>query len=269
MSLKKTSVLCFLIFTMLLISCDKTQEFNTTGTENNLHILNTSENDFPKSWTGKPYWIRLENNLVFKIPAQFTAFWILKDNPEVVLSESRPTNVPLVMALGFSMFMPDFKGYTADNYRNEFDENEIKVLSIEPASRTSTVLGAPGSYPPNQFYRLQKYGVIDPSKFEDKYGLRCYEEKPFNKDMGTIQICYGMRDALLDEYIPIRVYVPPYSGNAKFPIMQTTYFTKKYGGLEITWRAHAKHFSHWKAIDSQISKYIDQWNMTEETRVYP
>ncbi|WP_067262749.1 hypothetical protein [Methylovorus sp. MM2] len=236
-------------------------------TGSNSHKLNTSENDFQKSWTGKPYWIRLENNLVFKIPAQFTAFWILKDHPEIILSESRPASVPLVIALGFSMFMPNFQGYTADNFLNEFDENEIKVLSIEPASGASTEPGAPGSYPPNQFYRLQKYGVIDPSKFEDKYGLRCYDEKPFDKDMGPIQICYGMRDASLDEYIPLRVYMPPYSVNAKFPIMQTTYFTKKYGGLEITWRAHAKHFSHWKEIDSQISKYIDQWNMTEDSHV--
>ena len=36
------------------------------------------------------------------------------------------------------------------------------------------------------------------------------------------------------------------------PMMKTTYFTKQYGGLEITYWTHAKNFNRWQEIDRQI-----------------
>ncbi len=47
-------------------------------------------------------------------------------------------------------------------------------------------------------------------------------------------------------------------------MMKTTYFTKQYGGLEITYWTHAKYFSHWQEIDHQIWQHIADWNASNQ-----
>ncbi|MDO8699672.1 MAG: hypothetical protein Q7J75_04530 [Rhodoferax sp.] len=119
---------------------------------------------------------------------------------------------------------------------------------------------ADGGYPPNMYQRITT-GVarIDPEKYEEKNGLHCFERRPNEKENQT---CYGLRDAASGEYILLDITVPPYEDWIKYPHMQAKYFSPKYGGVEILWRAHMKNFSRWQDIDSQIWKFIEAWNIS-------
>ncbi|GAC1376253.1 MAG: hypothetical protein NVS3B3_15290 [Aquirhabdus sp.] len=228
--------------------------------------------DYAKAWTGMPSLTKLKDrNLILQMPPQFSAFWnplYIKNvvNPPVPLDK-----IPVLDLVGFNMFMPDFSGYTPENYKQApeygqpLNEDLIQVVSIQAAPMSYMELNAPGNYPPNMFARMSTGSppFLDPTKYEEKYGLRCYAVKP-NSPLNQ-QWCYGLRDKKSNEYILMYVDVPPYQDWIKYPIMQTTYFTKQYGGLAITWRAHAKQFPHWHEIDQQIWKYIGAWNIAPDT----
>ena len=132
--------------------------------------------------------------------------------------------------------MPDFAGFTPDNYLTEFNEDEIKIIQIEPQPMSYAEPDAAGTYPPNMFKRaIDGYDI---NQYTERYGLKCYESKG-NGELNSIntQFCYGLRDQSLDEYILINLIVPPYPAGVLFPTMSAKYFTKQYGGLEISWRA--------------------------------
>jgi hypothetical protein len=43
--------------------------------------------------------------------------------------------------------------------------------------------------------------------------------------------------------------------------MKANYFSRRYGGVRIAWRAQARNLPHWHDIDAQIWKFIDAWNV--------
>jgi hypothetical protein len=105
------------------------------------------------------------------------------------------------------------------------------------------------------------FRAFDSDKFEERYGLRCYEKLDPTSDT---QYCYGKRESDLDEYLLLDVAFPPYRSWIRFPNMQAKYFSPKYGGLEIVWRTHMNNFPHWREIDAQIWKYIAAWNIAPQ-----
>ncbi len=164
------------------------------------------------------------------------------------------------------MHMPDFSGYTPDNYRVDFDQDRVEIAYISPEPMSVLEPEGLGAYPPNMFKRASTgpFRSFDPEKYEEKYGLRCYEQ--MNRDTDE-QICYGKRDSNLNEYLLLDVMVPPYSPGHLFPMMTTKYFSPKYGGVEIAWRSHMKNWPRWREIDAQIWKYIDAWNVAPKRPV--
>ena len=109
--------------------------------------------DYAKYWTGLPEWVQFDDIMTLKIPAQFKQFWNLKNYPQMKFTHatSRPKNIRQIEYLAFSMYMPNFEGYTPDNYKNEFDKNEVKIVTIEAAPMTKAEPDAPGNYPTNKW----------------------------------------------------------------------------------------------------------------------
>jgi hypothetical protein len=223
---------------------------------------------YAKRWPGKPSLVKLSDSLVLSIPPQFHQFWTQRDALTGLDLSTRPPfpmeKLSLSKSAGFTMHMPDFSGYTPDNYLKDFDENRVEIVYISPAPMSYVEPGAPGSYPPNVFPRASTgpYRSFDPEKYEEKYGLRCYEQMDRDDDQ---QWCYGKRDSDLDEYLLLTAMVPPYRPHHVFPMMTTEYFSPKYGGVEISWRTHMKNWPRWREIDAQIWKYIDAWNVAPTT----
>jgi hypothetical protein len=222
---------------------------------------------YAKTWPGKPSLVKLKDNLVLAIPPQHHQFWTQRHWITGIDTSFRPPmaldKLPYAQSAGFTMHMPDFGGYTPDNYLKDFDENRVEIVYIMPAPMSYMEPGAPGSYPPNVFPRTSTgpFRSFDPDNYEEKFGLRCYEN--LDPTIET-QYCYGRRDSDLEEYLLLDVAFPPYRSWVRFPNMQTKYFSPKYGGLEIVWRTHMNNFPRWREIDAQIWKYIAAWNIAPQ-----
>lgn len=50
--------------------------------------------------------------------------------------------------------------------------------------------------------------------------------------------------------------------------MKATYFIPRYGGIELTWVAQMKHFPHWREIDQQIWRFIEQWSIDASSKLF-
>jgi hypothetical protein len=221
---------------------------------------------YAKTWPGKPTLVKLKDNLVLAIPPQHSQFWAQRHwltGRDMVPRPPTPIEkLPYADLTGFVMHMPDFEGYTPDNYLKDFDENRVWIVNISAAPMSYMEPDAPGSYPPNSLGRRIHYKFIpDPEKYEQKYGLRCFERKDLSEENQT---CYGKRDSDIDEHLLLDITIPPYRMSTRFPMMSTKYFSPKYGGLEIAWRTHMNNFPRWREIDAQIWKYIAAWNIAPQ-----
>ncbi len=213
---------------------------------------------YAKTWPGRPGLYKLNERVILQIPPQFHKFWLQRDATGKDLVMRPPTDLatlPTLPLAGFVMHLPDFGGYTPDNYQRDFDENRVEVVEIAPASPEQMAPGAPGSYPPNMFARFMRYRPSDAGEYTDRYGLRCYAEGAGDRR----QTCVGKRNA--SEDILLEVLLPPYGTGELYPQMRTVYFSPRYGGLEVAWRSNMKNFERWRDIDTQVWKYIDTWNV--------
>lgn len=212
--------------------------------------------EYGKWWVGQPAIFRLSDELVLAIPPQHQQFWLQRD--KVVRAPADYTKMPKGGLVGFEMFMPDFSGYTPENYEAMFHPDKVEIGWVMPSDPKQAELDAPGRHVPNMFKR-HLIGRDLTDGYIEKYGLKCYESKPTPSENWT---CFGIRDLSTGEQIYLRVMYPaPGNTFVTNPQMQARYFSPKYGGTEILWTAHMKHFEHWQQIDQQIWKYIDGWNL--------
>ncbi len=159
----------------------------------------------------------------------------------------------------FDFFLPDFTGYTLQNYRNDLDENKVEVIYLHAGDPHEADPGAAGEYPPNMLKRaLQDF--LDPHDYKDMYGLRCYKSRV----LGDRLTCYGRRDAAGREDILLYVPVTPEASPNPFPTMKANYFSRRYDGVRIAWRTHVRNLPRWHDIDAQIWKFIDTWNVAQQ-----
>jgi hypothetical protein len=225
-----------------------------------------SNSEYAKHWTGLHEWLKLNDQVILKVPPQFSSFLSVDSNSKnyANFSETPPKEIKQVPIFGFGFHMPDFVGVTPNNYQKEFDEDAVGAY-VEPASNNQSGHDSPGYYPPNMFKRLSE--SLDMTNYQEKYGLRCYDYVNEPNGVGHRQYCYGLRDRNIDEYILLDIYAPPYPDWVKQPTMQATYFTNQYGGLVMTWRAHVKYLSRWQEIDRQMWQYIEDWNLVGKSEV--
>lgn len=216
---------------------------------------------FVKQWPGKPGLFKVKDELILAIPPQYQGFWLQRHWLTGMDRVTRPPapldKLPQTIA-SFSFHMPDFSGFTIENYEIQFDENLVTVSWIETAPMSYHELGAPGFYPPNVIKRILDGNRIDPNAVENKFDLKCYPRRDTEDNQ---QYCYGQRTSDIDEYLILDIRVEPYPDWVRFPLMRTKYFSPKYGGLEISWQAHVKYLPHWREIDAEIWKNIARWNI--------
>jgi hypothetical protein len=154
----------------------------------------------------------------------------------------------------FDFFLPDSGGYTLDNYQNDADPNKVEVVYVHAGDSHEADPDAPGEYPPNMLKRaLQE--LLDAQHPRAQYGLRCYPGRVFVNRI----TCFGRRGAEPGEEIMLTALVPPYPADVSFPTFQARYFSRRYGGVRIEWRAHVSQLAHWREIDARIWKLIDAW----------
>lgn len=153
----------------------------------------------------------------------------------------------------FDFFLPQFSGYTLENYRSDTDPNRVEVIYVHAGNAHEADPDAPGEYPPNMLKRALAQS-LNPGDYKDQYGLRCYQ----GRDPSARLTCYGPRAD--GEDIMLTTQQAPYAPG-DFPQMQARYFSKRYGGVRIAWRTSVQNLPRWREIDAQVWKFIDAWKV--------
>ena len=156
----------------------------------------------------------------------------------------------------FDFFLPGFGGYTLGNYRREGDPNRVEVVYLHAGDPHEADPDAPGEYPPNMLRRALKE-LLDARHSHEQYGLRCYPGRVLTNRL----TCFGRRAAGSGEDIMLTALVPPYPADLDFPAFQARYFSRRYGGVRIEWRAHMSQLPRWREIDAQIWKFVAAWRV--------
>jgi hypothetical protein len=196
--------------------------------------------------------LKITDQLLLAIPLQYVRSAIYHGKPERALLSVQSDRAEA----RFDFFLPDFSGYTLQNYKIENDENKVEVMYLHAGDRREADADAPGEYPPNMLKRALR-DFLNREDFKDMYGLRCYRTRE-PSDRAT---CYGRRDEAAGEDILLTVKVPPYAAGDTFPVMQARYFSKRYGGVRLAWRTHVKNLPRWRELDAQIWKFIAAWSV--------
>jgi len=195
---------------------------------------------------------KITDTLVLAIPLQFE---------RSAVGDDKAPRSPFSGAAGrtevrFDFFLPDFSGYTLQNYRNDFAENKVEVIYLHAGDPHEADSGAPGEYPPNMLKRMLQ-DQLNPHDYKDMYGLRCYKGRVLTDRL----TCYGRRDAAAGEDILLYVPLAQDAAPNSFPMLRANYFSRRYGGVRIAWRTHVRNLPRWQDIDAQIWKFIAAWNV--------
>ena len=195
---------------------------------------------------------KITDTLVLAIPLQFE---------RSAVGDDKAPRSPFSGAAGrtevrFDFFLPDFSGYTLQNYRNDFAENKVEVVYLHAGDPHEADSGAPGEYPPNKLKRMLQ-DQLNPHDYKDMYGLRCYKGRVLTDRL----TCYGRRDAAAGEDILLYVPLAQDAAPNSFPMLRANYFSRRYGGVRIAWRTHVRNLPRWQDIDAQIWKFIAAWNV--------
>jgi hypothetical protein len=202
--------------------------------------------------TGRTAPLKITDRLTVQIPLQYERSAI--DRGQATASRALISTQSDRSEVQFDFFLPDFSGYTLENYRNESDENKVEVVYLHAGDPHEVEPDAPGEYPPNMLKRSLR-DMLNPQDHQDMYGLRCYRGRVPSARL----TCYGRRDAAGQD-IMLTTHLPPYAAGS-FPQMQARYFSRRYGGTRLAWRTHVKNLPRWREIDAQIWKFIDSWNV--------
>jgi len=193
--------------------------------------------------------LKITDELILQIPLQYERGAINPDRRPMraFISQQSDKN-----EAGFDFFLPDFSGYTLQNYRSDTDPDKVEVVYLHAADPHEGEPGASGLYPPNMLKRALAE-TLNRQGYKDQYGLRCYH----SREPSSRLTCYGRR-AAAGEDIMLTTVEPPYAPD-QFPQVQARYFSKQYGGVRIFWRTHVRNLPRWQEIDAQIWKFIGSW----------
>lgn len=214
--------------------------------------------------TDQPSYFNLSAELQLRIPPQYQQLWLQKD---IVPRRLEAMNkVSVGGPLAFYFFMPDFSGFTPQNYDKEFHEDRVYVL-IEAVGLGQEKPGAPGGYPENTYQRAMTGETgLDFGSKELLHGAECYRYRYRDPQQGDDRICYGIRNDVTGNRIDFNIKQPPYPAWVRYPIVQAAYFSTDHGGVYLMWRTHMKNFPRWKEIDQQIWRWIGEWNIAPQSR---
>jgi hypothetical protein len=215
--------------------------------------------ELPREWPqGRSAPQKITEQLSLAIPLEYQRSAIYHGKPTRALLSVQSDRAEAQ----FDFFLPGFSGYTLQNYKNEADANKVEVVYLHAGDPHEAEPDAAGEYPPNMLKRALA-DFLNPNDHQEMYGLRCYQDRT---PSGRLT-CYGKRDATED--ILLYTKVAPYAAGDTFPLLQARYFSKRYGGVRIAWRAHVTNLPRWREVDAQIWKFIDAWKVAPPAAAEP
>lgn len=211
---------------------------------------------------------RLPNDLVLAIPPDFHPWWTLinfsKGDKAVRMPAARSKAKSAEM-LGFSFFLPDYKGYDRSNYSDPFRKDLVTVTSITPVPARDFEPNAPGRYPPNVLPRVLQTDELPYYKKEytQLHGLNCHY--PI-KQATSPKFCYAQNHNFPDHIVMLDAGLEPKENWVTNPQIEAAYSTRMHGGVEIRWSTSVENIARWNEIDTQINRFISSWTIPKNAQ---
>jgi len=210
-----------------------------------------------RAWPhGRPGLYRINDRLVLAIPPEYQRFWL--QGAEVVRAPAAASAIPRVPSVSFSFFLPHYSGFTPRNFRRDIDAARVDVVALAPATAADGQPGTSAFYTPNILDRI--LASTGEGRGRELHGLRCYQPSGLGGDQW---LCFGPVGEEPSRQIMLWTALPPYQPDEGVPMMRAQYYTARYGGLKISWRAQAAHLAQWRDIDAHIWELVSQWNVAD------
>jgi len=175
-----------------------------------------------------------------------------KDNSDVFDAGTTKSNY-----FGFFLFLPEYGGYTQDNWRDQLDRRRIQVIQVKDvgAERKQSVNKAGYGEPHAQFENVKR-GLEGQPSFH-VYDLVGY--RPRNSRVDAVWV--GTRSN--GEFFYFRSHLAPGDPPRKdgvFPFCDVRYFSEK-EDLYIHYRYSNDHLAKWREIDDAIWTKLRSWRV--------
>lgn len=258
--MRRSRILCFWLALTTLQSPGHAQEAEPLQPQTTRSVLTGRDGCGPTRSDAKSEPIKITDSLILAVPMKYIRY----ASANCGNFRSGIANSPAAKHawVGFGFFLPDFSGYTLKRLRESFDVNEVEIAYVASPKEIEGHADHPTNYPSNQLNNVLRY-LANPKDYRDIYGLRCYEAKVLK----TTMYCYSARAGNEGDGILFTVTVPPYAPGLVNPQMQTDYYSRRYGGVEVAWRTNVKNISRWHEIDKQIWKFIGAWNVAHSINI--
>ena len=181
-----------------------------------------------------------------------------RDEPDTFVAQEN--------GFGFFLFLPDYGGYTKENWRDRFDRRLIKVLQVKTVDKNEIISLTDGtrrrirpeSYgEPSAGFRIQK-SLLEEKPSIKKYGIEGYRYK----GRGTDEIVWtGIRsNGEFFFFHSTDAPEEPSKPGIRYPHCQTQYYSEK-NDLFIAYRYALEHIAKWQKIDDAIWAKLGSWRV--------
>jgi len=167
---------------------------------------------------------------------------------------------------GFLLFLPDFGGYTKENWLDPFDRRRIDIVEVKTVDKVAIGNFTDGSRRPldlNRFDPRVQFERIKPLQEEASiqlYGLTVYRNKGGGNTPGAVWTGYRSNG----EFFWFRTSLAPgeskRNGWPPNPLCDVRYYSEK-EDLSISYHYSMDHLAMWREIDDAIWSKINGWRV--------
>lgn len=200
----------------------------------------------------------LLHDLEFCIPANYLSPKGLNAPDQIQVEEG---------GFGFYLFLPDYGGYTIDNWQDPFDVHRIEIVSVAKVDTTAKILQrdgtlrniAPSAYGDASARFADRRSRLEDSPSLSQFGLQGYRRRGPSPQV----IWTGARSN--GEFFFLECSGFPREGNSERgmvsnPTCQTQYYSAT-ERLHIVYRYSQRNLSHWREIDDAIWAKLHAWEV--------
>jgi hypothetical protein len=190
--------------------------------------------------------------------------WVIPANYFGPKGEGSPDTFMADKYFGFVLFLPDYGGYTKENWSDPFDRRQISILNISSVDKTQVVVFSDGHHeivspanygePTAQFQNWRR--MLEDKPLLDVYGLEGYRPKYGKADVTWT----GTRSN--GEFFFFRSHLAPGESTQKGtnPLCDVRYYSEK-EDLFIAYMYSNDHLAQWREIDDAIWSKLHEWRV--------
>lgn len=206
-----------------------------------------------------PNYYRLTNGELFAIPSKYQQFWLGRERQ--IQSLEPPNRVPVQDHLNFQFFMPDFSGYTTENFSDQFSKERISVR-VQIKSRAQWDADEDIRSKPDELmavFTKPGYRLVDLDNPELRWSMTCYRSTGMDRQF---LYCFGVRSNGNNLVWHAHDYIDP-KQSPPYPQAYTNYHSNDIaGGLAISIHMNTHQMPYWQAIDDFLRARLRAWRIS-------